>query len=169
MNKLFKNKFQDLPRNFKHGIKNLKKWFPIIWKDRNWDHHYIYIILRHKLHLTEQLIRNKGRNINAEKNADKIKLCINLLDRLIKDEYHTMAFRKIDETWGELEMSSTPCKDDPNLSNINLTRSNIKTEKDIIKERKEFKVACQHEQYSKEQDLEYLFKMMIKHIQRWWD
>ena len=41
-----------LHRDFIEGIKNLIKWFPIIWKDRNWDHSYIYEILKFKLKKT---------------------------------------------------------------------------------------------------------------------
>jgi hypothetical protein len=33
----------------KQGVKNLIYWFPIIWKDRNWDSHYIFEIMKHKL------------------------------------------------------------------------------------------------------------------------
>ena len=34
---------------FKTGVKNIIYWFPIIWKDRNWDSHYIFEIIKHKL------------------------------------------------------------------------------------------------------------------------
>jgi len=30
------------PKYIKYGLKNLYKWFWVIWKDRDWDHHYIY-------------------------------------------------------------------------------------------------------------------------------
>ena len=164
-----KDKIKNIPYNFKHGIKNLIKWFPIIWVDRNWDNHYIYIILQHKLHLTEQLIRNEGMHLYAERDANQIKLCINLLDRLIKDEYHIMAYKDIDKKWGELEMLCSPSKGDPEASEVHLNRRKVKTEKDKIQETKEFNRAYKHEQYLKDQDLEYLFKKMFKHIQGWWD
>lgn len=125
--------------------------------------------MRHKLHLTEQYIRNKGIHKYAKKDADKIKLCINLLDRLIKDEYHIMAFKDVDKKWGDIEMSFTSCEDNPEFSQLHITRPGIKTEKDKIQEKKEFKLACEHEQYLINQDLEYLFKKMNKHIQGWWD
>ena len=31
------------------GVKNLIRWFPTIWKDRDYDHSYIYEVLRVKL------------------------------------------------------------------------------------------------------------------------
>jgi hypothetical protein len=34
---------------FIQGVKNLWYWVPVIWKDRNWDSHYIFDMLQHKL------------------------------------------------------------------------------------------------------------------------
>ena len=34
------------------GIKNLWRWFPIIWNDHDWDHTFIFKILRFKLQNT---------------------------------------------------------------------------------------------------------------------
>jgi len=150
-----------------YGIKNIIKWFPTIWKDRDWDHYFIYVTLRQKLHFTEQHIRKYDRHTTAEQEADKIKTCVLLLDRLIADDYS--AFKKMDEKWGDIEMSSTPCKDRPDLYELNITRPNIKTEKDKLQERKEFKNAYEHEQYLKKQDRELLFKIISKNIEGWWD
>ena len=36
-------------KNFVKGVKNLWKWFPVIWKDRDWDDHYIFEVLKFKL------------------------------------------------------------------------------------------------------------------------
>jgi len=152
-----------------YGIKNLIRWFPVIWKDRNWDHYFIYVTLRHKLHLTEQHIRNHNCHTTAQQDADNIKTCVLLLDRLIADEYHTMAFKKVDEKWGDLVLSSSPCEDRPGLHSVNITRPNIKTPEDEKQERKEFKNACEHERYLKQQDKELLFKLMNKYIEGWWD
>ena len=35
-------------RNFIKGIKNLFKWFPIVWKDRDWDDHFIFEIIHYQ-------------------------------------------------------------------------------------------------------------------------
>ena len=44
-----------------YGIKNLITWFPVIWKDRDWDDYYILEILKFKI--------NKTAN-SFEKNKD---------------------------------------------------------------------------------------------------
>ena len=38
-----------IPRNIMEGIKNIIYWFPIIWKNRYFDHYYLYKIEKHHL------------------------------------------------------------------------------------------------------------------------
>jgi len=169
MRRLF-NKVKDYIRyDIPRGIENLINWFPVIWKNRDWDHYFIYVILRHKLHLTEQHIRNHDMHTRAKEDADRIKVCVNLLDRLIADDYHEMAYKKIDEKWGELELTSTPCEDRDGYHEVHINRPKVKTPEDKKQERKEFKSAYEHEQYLRNQDKNMLFKMMSKYIEGWWD
>jgi len=154
--------------DFKNGIKNLIMWFPIVWRDRNWDHTYIYRILRHKLYLTEMLIRNHGIHVRNIKDANKIKLCVNLLDRLINDDYHEGAFKRHYEKWGHGKF----LWDDADLEGyktLKIEYPNVKTSKDEIQEKKDFSRSSKHEIMLREQDLDYLFKQMRKHIQTWWN
>jgi len=32
-------------RDLKASLKNLYRWFPLIWKDRDWDDYYIWVLL----------------------------------------------------------------------------------------------------------------------------
>ena len=36
-------------KQFFRRIYNLYRWFPIIWKDQDWDHSYIFEIFKFKL------------------------------------------------------------------------------------------------------------------------
>jgi len=162
-------KIKQWPRQIRYGIKNLIVWFPVIWKDRNWDHWFIYKILRTKLHLTEQLIRNYGHHVKHIEDADKIKKCVILLDRLIEDDYHENVYKDHYKKWGESEMVFTDVEDHPDYSEMNIKYPNVKTEEDEKLERKQFKLIMNKPQEMKDQDLDLLFKIMRKHIQSWWD
>ena len=35
--------------NLKNGIRNLIKWWPVIWRDRDWDHSYLSRLIEFKL------------------------------------------------------------------------------------------------------------------------
>lgn len=165
----FQNEIRYWPRSFKIGIKNLIVWFPIVWKDRQWDHQYIYTVFRHKLNLTEQFIRHNGIHVNNIADADKIKKCVILLDRLMKDEYHENVFKNHYKKWGEPNMDFKDCDENPELSVLDIKYPHVKTEEDDKKQTKDFRIKSKMEAAMREQDLDMLFKLMRKHIQSWWD
>ena len=155
-------------RDLKQGIKNLIIWFPVIWKDRWWDHWFFYVLLHKKLSLMEENIRKYGIHVNAEQDADKIKICVNILKRLIDDKYHEIAHSNHKKKWGESKMNFIDT-DDPELSELKITYDSVKTDKDKEQQRKDFRRACEKEQELREQDLDMLFTLLRKHIQTWWD
>lgn len=78
---------QFIPRDFVYGIRNIIKWFPLIWKDRPWDHVYIYDILSFKLKLQAEHIDKNGLHVGAERDAEIIMTCSKLAKKLA-DEYY---------------------------------------------------------------------------------
>lgn len=74
-------------RQFFRNIHNLIRWFPIIWKDRDWDHYYIFEILKHKLIFMSQNIRKNGFHESAEYDANRMMLCVNLIEKIQNEEY----------------------------------------------------------------------------------
>ena len=90
----------------KHGIKNIIYWFPIIWKDRNWDHDYIFRILQHKLKAQSKYIGSNDRHTRAQYDAQRMNLCVNLMQKL-QDSYYDLEYMDYAKNrhWFE------PCKD----------------------------------------------------------
>ena len=64
----------------KYGVKNLYKWFWIIWKDRDWDYYYIFQVLKFKLE--KQANRLGGRD------AELMMTCVRLINKLQNEEYY---------------------------------------------------------------------------------
>ncbi len=161
-------KIKNVPYNIKYGVINLVKWFPVIWQDRDWDQHYLYIILRQKLKYMENLHSSgKSHLMCAEQTAKEIKICFDLLDRLVKDEYDESALKRYYKKWGKPKFNWIPVDDE--CCSLEITNKNVKTEKDKKQETKEFRRACKHEGNMRKQDIEYLFNHMRKHIEGWWD
>jgi len=77
----------NMHRNFARGVKNLIYWFPIIWKDRNWDSHYIFEILKHKLTAQSNYIAEQNRHVNAQTDARDMRLCVELM-KLVDDGFY---------------------------------------------------------------------------------
>ena len=99
---------------FKQGVKNLWYWFPIIWKDRNWDDHYIFEVVKHKLKAQAKYIGNQDRHTRAQLDAKRMRLCVKLIE-LIQDETYQMEYMDYhkDRVW------FTDCEDKPGYSIYN--------------------------------------------------
>jgi len=72
---------------FKQGVKNLIYWFPVIWKDRNWDQYFIYEVLKHKLKAQANYIGAKDRHTSAQRDARNMRICAKLIQKLQHDDY----------------------------------------------------------------------------------
>ena len=150
-------------RNIRIGIKNLIRWFPVIWNDRQWDSYYFFKIIRRKLEIMEPFYRYNAMFLRSESEADRMKVCIMLLDRIIEDNYHEMAYKKFDKKWGESEMLFNED------GSLNIAYENVKTEEDEKNKNKDIKESHNKEEFLINQDIEYLFKILNKRIRFWWD
>jgi hypothetical protein len=78
-------------RNFISSFKNIIRWFPIIWKDRDWDQDFIWEILKFKLSNQADYISKKDRHTRAQKDAKNMRLCVKLI-KLCQDDYYSMEY-----------------------------------------------------------------------------
>ena len=72
---------------FIQGVKNIIYWFPIIWKDRNWDGHYIFEILQHKLKAQANYIGRRDFHTRAQLDAKRMRLCVKLIKKVQEEDY----------------------------------------------------------------------------------
>lgn len=76
-------------RSIYRSIRNLIRWLPIIWKDRDWDSHYIYEILKVKLQNQAKYIGNQDRHTGSKRDAQIMITCARLIEK-VQDEYYHM-------------------------------------------------------------------------------
>jgi len=155
-------------RSFFKGVKNLIIWFPIIWKDRQWDYCFLFDMLHKKLSLMEKFFREKGIHVDHEKDADNIKFAILVMNRIMKDEYYTNAFLPYRRKYGEshfnwIDKNNGTCELD-----ITLDKQPV-TEKEIEQEKHLFRKYSSHEDHLKKQDLSIFFNHLRRYILTWWD
>jgi hypothetical protein len=151
---------KDIWYNIKYGIKNLFTYFVIIWKDRDFDSYYIFILLRKKLEIMAKMFERRDRYEGVEKDVKRMKFCIKCLDRLIEDDYFSS---ELEKKWGEYKFIA----DDSD--NILFSREKIKTKEDQIQYDKEFREFVERASNYKERDLKLLFRVLEKYIEYWWD
>lgn len=72
---------------FIESVKNLYRWFPIIWKDRQWDHSYMEEILEFKLNLMYKRFSNPNCTYvswstkNTKRALKALKICLIIFER----------------------------------------------------------------------------------------
>ena len=150
------------------GIKNLIKWFPIIWTDRWWDHSFIFKMLHFKLNDMEKLYRARSIHKYSDETADQMKMCVRLLDRIIKDDYITNALQFHEKKYGEIDFKFTPIEG-TDCSSLDLVHKKELTEAEAKMANKLRNNLYKHSDNMETQDVEMLFKLMTKYIRMWWD
>jgi hypothetical protein len=76
-------KIKDTYRNIKYGLRNLYKWFPTIWKDRDWDYVFILEVLKVKL-------QNQAEALYGDipdREYERMQTIIRLIDRVQHESY----------------------------------------------------------------------------------
>ena len=74
---------------FIRGVQNLVHWFPVIWKDRHWDDHYIFEVLKHKIKLQRKYIVNSNRHTRVNIDNRDMTMVLNLIEK-IQDDYYAL-------------------------------------------------------------------------------
>jgi hypothetical protein len=77
---------------FIYGVKNLYKWFWVIWKDREWDNHYIFEILKFKLENQANHLSERNWHENSKREAELIMTCVRLINKIQDESYFDEAF-----------------------------------------------------------------------------
>lgn len=72
----------------KYGVKNLYKWFWVIWKDRDWDHYYIFQVLKFKLEKQAKHLADAGFHNEAQRDAELMMTCVRLINKLQNEKYY---------------------------------------------------------------------------------
>jgi hypothetical protein len=162
-------------KDFINGVKNLWNWFPVIWKDRDHDQHFIYEVLIHKLEKQAKYIGERDWHTRAKCEAEKMLLCARLAriqqEGLYSYEHmeyldQDIEFVPTDETEKLFTMESTITRDNLIDYFYKYRRQHKlldKTDKD------NYSIAIEISHNNQERSRKLLFKIMEENIEKWWD
>lgn len=87
--------------NVKNGLINFWTWKSVIWKDRHWDGHYIFEVLKHKLILQRKELVSANRHTSIPQINRDITICLKLIERIQEDYYaiEYMDYHQWDFSW----------------------------------------------------------------------
>ena len=179
-------------KDFIIGVKNLWKWFPVIWKDRDYDHAFIYYILKFKLGNQAKYISKHDRYLRAKRDSETMLLCSRLIERCVDDfygmeytEYHVSKFNFVGITdedglpenfkgLSRLEIDEVSENFDDYFKKYprqykKVLSGEINRFNTLVSEKDKKTIAMEiaHENQFRCQNL--LFKIMNENIHNWWD
>jgi hypothetical protein len=168
--------------NIGRSIRNLWRWFPIIWKDRDWDSNFIFDILKFKLKNTAEYTEQRKWFIGYEREVSRMRLCIKLIDLINKEhyileymDYETSIFEfiptnHIDEngdTYHELKSEMIEDNLDKYFKMYPLMYKQVVTKLGSDSNRKLIALYIGGKNHERAKRL--LFNILNKHIENWWD
>ena len=165
-------------RNFLTSCHNLIKWFPIIWNDRDWDGHFILIILQKKIEFQRKELVNANRHTRIESDNRDMTLALNLLER-VKEEYYNLECM---DYWDN-DMIFNDVPDNPELKSIDFEEKWEKYDEFLTKypssvravvkehgeqdDKKRLCLLVSHYNHNKANKL--LFRILGERLAYWWD
>ena len=170
---------------FKTGVKNLIYWFPIIWKDRHWDSHYIFEIMMHKIKAQSKYIGSRDIHTRAKRDAEVMMTCVRLMEK-VQDEFYSSEymdyhkdkhwFTPADQEGYSTWNSRTLYEDfDEYFAKYPLTYKKVMNGSgpfnfdgnDVNNVKKSIAMNIAH--VNQERAHKLLFKIMEQNIEKWWD
>jgi hypothetical protein len=165
------------------GVKNLWRWFPIIWNDRDWDDAFIFYVLKFKLKNTAEHLEDKQYFVGYEHEVSRIRMCIKLIN-LIQEEYYELEY--FDYEWSTFEFVPTGELDENGKDKFFEMKSQVledKLDDYFIKYPLAYKRVIQQYGYdasrtriaihigrdNHERAKRLLFNTLTKHIENWWN
>jgi hypothetical protein len=163
-------------RNFLIGCKNIIKWVPTLFKDRDWDQYHIYTILQKKIEFQRKEIVYANRSTRVWQDNRDMTIILNLLER-VKDgyyesentDYYEMKVETIPVDGTSLKQMKFEVLSERYDEYLNKYKSSarkvLKEEGEIDKETLCMLVA----RHNQERARKLLFNMLNEKIEGWWD
>lgn len=162
-------------KQFFKRVHNLIRWFPIIWKDQDWDDYYIFEILKFKLKNQAEYIGYHDRHMSAKRDAEIMMLCVRLIEK-VQDEWYGREYFDYHES----ELKFVDSKSHPGMYEMEVIEISERFDEyfkkypliyrmvpdlNASKDRIAFEIA----KINEERAHKLLFKILEQNIRRWWD
>ena len=164
-------------RNFLGGCKNILRWVPTLYKDKDWDDWYIFTILQKKVEFQRKEIIYANRHMDVDRDNRDMTIVLNLIER-VKDEHYNTEYLDYEDSKFRFE----PVEDNENLCSLEVdvlserydeflkkyqssVRKVLKQNPDLNKKDLCFYVS----KHNQEKAHDLLFKILKERMRWWWD
>ena len=164
-------------RYFIEGCKNIIRWAPTLYKDKDWDDWYIFTILQKKIEFQRKEIIYANRHTQVDRDNRDMTIVLNLIER-VKDEFYNTEYHDYEES----EFRFEPVEDNENLCSLEVDvlserydeflKKYQSSVRKVLKERPNLnkKDLCFYvSKHNQEKAHDLLFKILKERMRWWWD
>jgi len=161
--------------DFIKGIKNIVKWFPIIWKDRDYDHSYTLNLLKNKLIFQSNYFENHSYHTDSVRDIQIMRTCIKLIDKINEDFYHMEYLNYHKSNFNFIDIDKKGSKEvkidlvyenfDEYFSKYKLIYKKISKE---LSTNDKFTIAKKISFENQKRCKKILFQLLENNIEKWW-
>ena len=173
------HEYRYYPRLFIQGVKNLIKWAPVIWKDRDWDDTFLFEIIKFKL---SSMSKSHGKTlayVGSERNVEIMNTIVRLIDKFQSEDYLHEYMNYVDDEYTFVKIEGS---DDYEMviKNLRDDLDEYFTKYPLLKKR-----ATKHEIYQSnpssarlsmamgflqhERAKRLIFELLNRHVDKWWE
>ena len=165
--------------NFRVGVRNLFDWFPVIWKDRDWDDNFFFEVVKYKI---TKMSKSHGAYmpyVGNKRNVEIMNLIVRLIDKFQDETYLHEYFDYVDEKiWfekvegaGYYNMKSEILKDDLDeyFQKYPLLKKQAEQHRFYKQnpDRATLAISMGFIQHDRAKRL--IFELLNHHVQKWWE
>jgi hypothetical protein len=164
-------------RYFLVGVKNIFRWIPTLYKDRDWDEWHIFTILQKKIEFQRKEIVRANRHVGVERDNRDMTIVLNLIER-VKEGYYETEYLDYEDSNFNFE----PIEDNDELHRLKIdilsekydeylkkypssVREVLKTQPNVNRRDLCYYVS----QHNQEKAHNLLFKILKERMRWWWD
>lgn len=164
-------------RYFIGGIKNIFRWMPTLYQDKDWDDWYILTILQKKIEFQRKEIIYANRHIDVDRDNRDMTIVLNLIER-VKDEFYNTEYLDYEESNFRFESIG----DNENLRSLEVDVLSERYDEFLKKYKSSVRKVLKEKSNLSKRDLCYyvskhnqekahnlLFKILKERMRWWWD
>ena len=166
-------------RNFVLGVRNLIKWGPLIWKDRDWDDTFLFEIIKFKI---SKMAESHGKVLpyqGFERNVEIMNTIVRLIDKFQSEEYLHEYFSYVDDEYtfekiggtDYFEMKIENLRDDLDLyfEKYPLLKRRSVNHKIYTGQPSSTRLAMAMGFVQHERAKRLIFELLNRHVEKWWE
>jgi hypothetical protein len=169
--------------NFWDGVKNIIRWIPTIYKDKDWDDYFITKLLQKKIEYQRAYLVHHNRHMDIERDNRDMTWVLNLIERKHEEYYGTEH-----HDYQDIDMKFIPAEGNPEVTELafetkseNLDAYLAKYPGSVKRVKKKYSgkdfSGLQGKQtlsyyvasFNQQRSNKLLWKIMEERSERWWD